>query len=59
MWDEQYTPFIRHAGFLPLARLVTDGLLLMDSTSLIALVDCCHLKTHMFHLASTETTVMF
>jgi hypothetical protein len=39
MWDEWYTSFIHHAGFLPLARLITDGLPLMDSAVLMTLVD--------------------
>jgi hypothetical protein len=38
-WDEWYESFIRRAGFLPLARLVTRGLPLMDATVLMALVD--------------------
>jgi hypothetical protein len=58
-WDERYKPFIHHAGFLLLARLVTTrGLPLMDSAALIALVDRWHPKTHTFHLPCGETTVM-
>jgi hypothetical protein len=56
-WDEQYAPFIWRVGFLPLARLVTDGLLIMDSAALTALVDRWHLETHMFHLPCDETTM--
>jgi hypothetical protein len=38
MWDEQYALFIQHAGFLPLARLITGILTMMDSVALMALV---------------------
>jgi hypothetical protein len=38
-WDERYAPFIHHAGFMPLARLVTGGLPLMDSVTLTTQVD--------------------
>jgi hypothetical protein len=58
MWNERYASFIQHSGFLPLARLVTDGLLMMDSASLMALVDRWRLETHTFHLLCGETTVM-
>jgi hypothetical protein len=57
-WDERYKSFIRHAGFLPLARLVTGGVPLMDSATLMALVDWWWPKTHTFHLLCGETTVM-
>jgi len=56
-WDERYTPFIRRAGFLPLARLVTGGLPMMDSAALTALVDRWRPETHTFHLPCGETTV--
>jgi hypothetical protein len=58
MWDEQYAPFIRRVGFLPLAQLVTDGLSMMDSAALMALVDWWRSETHTFHLPCGETTVM-
>jgi hypothetical protein len=58
-WDERYEPFIRCAGFLPLAQLVTTrGLPLMHSTTLTSLVDRWHPETHMFHLSCGETTMM-
>jgi hypothetical protein len=57
MWDEWYVPFIRRARFLPLARLVTGGLLMMDSTALMTLVDQWRTTTHTFHLPCGETTV--
>jgi hypothetical protein len=57
MWDEQYESFIRRAGFLPLAQLITRGLPLMDGAALMALVDRWHPKTHTFHLISGEITV--
>jgi hypothetical protein len=50
-WDEQYTPFIHPARFLPLARLVTGDLPIMDSVALLALLDRWRLGTHMFHLS--------
>jgi hypothetical protein len=56
-WDARYEPFIWSAGFLLLARLVTDGLPMMDSSVLMALVDWWHLETHTFHLPCGETTV--
>jgi hypothetical protein len=56
-WDNWYEPFIRRAGFLSLARLVTHGLSLMDSATLIALVNRWRLETHTFHLPCGETTV--
>jgi hypothetical protein len=58
MRDERYAPFIRHAGFLLLARLLTSGLPMIDSTALMALVDQWHSETHTFHLSCGETTVM-
>jgi hypothetical protein len=58
MWDERYEPFIRHAVFLPLARLVTDGLPMMDSAALMTLMDQWHPETHMLHLSCGVTTVM-
>jgi hypothetical protein len=58
LWDERYTPFIRCAGFLPLARLVTGSLPMMDSVTLTTLVDQCCPKTHTFHLSCGETTMM-
>jgi hypothetical protein len=57
-WDEQYESFICHAGFLPLALLVTHGLLLMDIAVLMTLVDRWRPETHTFHLRSGEITVM-
>jgi hypothetical protein len=56
-WDEQYVPFIRCTVFLPLARLINGGLLMMDSAALMALVDRWRSKTHMFHLPCGETMV--
>jgi hypothetical protein len=44
-------------GFLPLARLIIDGLSMMDSTALMTLVDWCYPETHMFHLSCGETMV--
>jgi hypothetical protein len=58
MRDERYALFIRHAGFLLLARLLTGGLLMIDSTVLTTLVDQWRSETHMFHLPCGETTVM-
>jgi hypothetical protein len=55
-WDERYESFPHCAGFLPLARLVTHDLPLMD-TALTALVDRWHLETHTFHLSSGEIMV--
>jgi hypothetical protein len=57
-WDERYAPFIRRAGFLPLAQLVTGGLSMMDSATLTALVNWWHLETLTFHLPCGETTMM-
>jgi hypothetical protein len=57
-WDGRYVPFIRRAGFLPLARLITDGLPFMDSAALMALVDRWRPETHMFQLSCGKTTVM-
>jgi hypothetical protein len=56
-WDEQYAPFIQHVGFLPLARLVTGGLPMMDSATLRTLVNQWRLETHTFHLPCGETMV--
>jgi hypothetical protein len=58
MWNEWYASFIRHSGFLPLARLVIGGLLMMDFAALTALVDRWRLETHTFHLLCGETMVM-
>jgi hypothetical protein len=53
-----YTPFIRRAGFLPLARLTISGVLIMDSVALMTLVDRWRPEIHTFHLPCSETTVM-
>jgi hypothetical protein len=57
-WDERYAPFIQCVGFLPLARLMPGDLPMMDSATLMALVDRWHPETHTFHLLCGETTVM-
>jgi hypothetical protein len=57
-WDERYAPFIRRAGFLPLARLVSGHLPMMDSVALTALVDRWRPETCTFHLQCGEITVM-
>jgi hypothetical protein len=56
-WDERYTPFIRRARFLLLACLITDGLLMMDSAALTALVDRWRQETHRFRLPCGEITL--
>jgi hypothetical protein len=56
-WDDRYTEYIRRAGFLPLARLITVGLPMMDSSALTALVDRWRPETHTFHLPAGELTV--
>jgi hypothetical protein len=38
-WDEWYTLFIRRASFLPLAKLINIGLLIMKFAVLSTLVD--------------------
>jgi hypothetical protein len=48
-------PFIRCVRFLPLARLVTDGLPLMNSIALTTLVDQWRSVPHTFHLLCGET----
>jgi hypothetical protein len=40
-WDERYTPYIRHAGFLELVWVVNKGLLALDPALLTAAVDRC------------------
>jgi hypothetical protein len=57
-WDERYEPFIRHAGFLPLPRLVNRGMPMLDGPALTSLMDQWRPETHTFHLPSGETTVM-
>jgi hypothetical protein len=37
--DKQYAPFIRCAGFLSLAQLITGSLLMMDSAALMTPMD--------------------
>jgi hypothetical protein len=49
--------FIQRARFLPLARLVSGHLPMMDSTALMALVDRWRPETHTFHLPCGEITV--
>jgi hypothetical protein len=56
-WDERYAPFIRRAGFLPLARIMSGHLSLMDSAVLMTLVDRWRPETHMFLLPCGEITV--
>jgi hypothetical protein len=50
--------FIRYAGFLPLACLMSGDLPMMDSAALTTLMDRWCSKTHTFHLPCGETTVM-
>jgi hypothetical protein len=38
-WDERYTPYIRHASFLELLRVVREGLPLLNPALLSAAVD--------------------
>ena len=40
-WDERYAPYIRHAGFLELVRIVNHGLPPLDPALLTAAVDRC------------------
>ena len=40
-WDERYAPYIRHAGFLELVRVVNYGLPLLDPALLTVAVDRC------------------
>jgi hypothetical protein len=49
--------FIWLVGFLPLARLVSTHLSMMDSAVLTALVDWWRPETHTFHLPCGEITV--
>jgi hypothetical protein len=55
--DEVYAPFIHHASFLPLARLVNNGLSIIDSAALSALVDWWRPETNTFHLSCGLATV--
>jgi hypothetical protein len=56
-WDERYAPFIRRAGFLPLARIVSGHLPMMDSTALTTHVNRWRPETHTFHLPCGEITM--
>ncbi|CAN6207772.1 unnamed protein product [Urochloa humidicola] len=56
-WDDRYTPFLRRAGFLPLAKLVKEGLPKMDNAALTALVDRWRPEIHTFHLPCGEMTI--
>lgn len=38
-WDERYAPFVAHAGFLELVRVVNNGLPPLDPALLSAAVD--------------------
>ena len=40
-WDERYTPYIRRAGFLELARVVNYGLPPLDPALLTVAIDRC------------------
>jgi hypothetical protein len=40
-WDERYTPYIRHAGFLELVHVVNKGLPAFDPTHLTVAIDRC------------------
>ena len=40
-WDERYTPYIWHAGFLELVRVINHGLPPLDPALLTAVVDRC------------------
>ena len=39
--DERYAPYIQHAGFLELVRVVNHGLPSLDSALLTAAIDRC------------------
>ncbi|CAL4891490.1 unnamed protein product [Urochloa decumbens] len=58
-WDERCANYIRRAGFLPLARIITheEGIAMMDNAALTALVDRWRPETHSFHLNAGEMTV--
>ncbi|KAK3143019.1 hypothetical protein QOZ80_4BG0356600 [Eleusine coracana subsp. coracana] len=55
--DERYVPYLRQAGFLPLARVVDVGLPAIDVAALTALVDRWRPEMHTFHLPCGELTV--
>ena len=40
-WDERYAPYIRHAGFLELVRVVNYGLSPLDPALLTVAVHMC------------------
>ncbi|KAK3125502.1 hypothetical protein QOZ80_7BG0605810 [Eleusine coracana subsp. coracana] len=52
---KRYLPYLRQAGFLPLARLVAAGAI--DAPALTALVDRWWPETHTFHLPCGELIV--
>ena len=49
--------YIRRAGLLPLARVVNEGLPMMDGPLLTVFVDRWHPETHTFHLPCGVMTV--
>ena len=56
-WDEQYVPYLRRAGMLPLARVVCAGLPAMDAPLLTTFVDRWRPETHSFHLPCGEVSI--
>jgi len=56
-WDERYRPYLNHAGFEDLVRVLLSGLPPLDWGLLTALVDRWRPETHTFHLPCGEMTV--
>ncbi|XP_066347865.1 serine/threonine-protein phosphatase 7 long form homolog [Miscanthus floridulus] len=56
-WDECYTPYICHAGFLELVRIVNYDLPALDPALLTVAVDRWRPETHTLHLPCGEMTM--
>nr|AAG46069.1 hypothetical protein [Oryza sativa Japonica Group] len=54
VFDDRYIPYLRVAGLLGVALVVSRGMPVFNAPALIALVDRWRPETHSFHLPSVE-----
>ena len=57
VFDDRYIPYLRAAGLLGVALVVTRGMPVFNAPALTALVDRWRPETHSFHLPSGEMTI--
>lgn len=57
VFDDRYIPYLRAAGLLGVALVVSRGMPVFNAPALTALVDRWRPETHSFHLPSGEMTI--